>query len=54
MKRIALSILAAGVAAAVSAQTSAPAPATAGSAPAGVAIIDAQRLALESAPGKEA
>ena len=56
MKRIALSILAAGVAAAISAQTAAPAPgpATSGSAPAGVAIIDAQRLALESAPGKEA
>jgi outer membrane protein len=56
MKRIALSILAAGVAAAISAQTSAPAPgpATSGSASAGVAIIDAQRLALESAPGKEA
>ena len=56
MKRIALSILAAGVAAAISAQASAPAPgpATSGSAPAGVAIIDAQRLALESAPGKEA
>jgi len=56
MKRIALSILAAGVAAAISAQTAAPAPgpATSGSAPAGVAIIDAQRLALESAPGKDA
>ena len=56
MKRIALSILAAGIAAAISAQTAAPAPgpATSGSAPAGVAIIDAQRLALESAPGKEA
>jgi outer membrane protein len=56
MKRIALSILAAGVAAGISAQTSAPAtgPATAAAAPAGVAIIDAQRLALESAPGKEA
>jgi len=56
MKRIALSILAAGVAAAISAQTAAPAPgpATSGSASAGVAIIDAQRLALESAPGKEA
>jgi outer membrane protein len=57
MKRIALSILAAGVAAAMSAQTSAPAttaPATSASAPAGIAIIDAQRLALESAPGKEA
>ena len=56
MKRIAISILAAGVSAAISAQTAAPAPgpATSGSAPAGVAIIDAQRLALESAPGKEA
>ncbi len=57
MKRIALSILAAGFAAAMSAQTSAPAttaPATSASAPAGIAIIDAQRLALESAPGKEA
>jgi outer membrane protein len=56
MKRIALSILAAGVAASLSAQAAAPAPgpATSGSAPAGVAIIDAQRLALESAPGKEA
>jgi outer membrane protein len=52
MKRIALSILAAGVAAAMSAQTSAPP--TSGSAPPGIAIIDAQRLALESAPGKEA
>jgi Skp family chaperone for outer membrane proteins len=56
MKRIALSILAAGVAAGLSAQTTAPAPApaTSGSPSAGVAIIDAQRLALESAPGKEA
>ena len=52
MKRIALSILAAGVATAISAQTAVPA--ASGSAPAGVAIIDAQRLALESAPGKEA
>ena len=56
MKRIALSILAAGVAVGLSAQTTAPAPApaTSGSPSAGVAIIDAQRLALESAPGKEA
>ena len=57
MKRIALTILAAGVAAGLSAQTTAPATAaapTSGSGPAGIAIIDAQRLALESAPGKEA
>jgi len=52
MKRIALWILATGVAAAVTAQTASPAPA--GSAPPAIAIIDAQRLALESAPGKEA
>jgi Skp family chaperone for outer membrane proteins len=51
MKRIALWILATGVAGAVTAQT---APPPAGSAPAAIAIIDAQRLALESAPGKEA
>jgi len=57
MKRIALWILAAGVAAATTAQTTAPAtasPAPAGSAPPAIAVIDAQRLALESAPGKEA
>ena len=61
MRRTLLSMLAAGVAAAMAAQTAAPAnassaPAQAGS-PAstgGIAIIDAQRLALESAPGKEA
>jgi outer membrane protein len=57
MKRFALSILVAGVAAATAAQTSAPASspaAPAGSAATGIAIIDAQKLALESAPGKEA
>jgi Skp family chaperone for outer membrane proteins len=58
MKRFVFSILAAGVAAAMAAQTSAPpasSPAApAGSAATGIAIIDAQRLALESAPGKEA
>ena len=58
MKRFVLSILAAGVAAAMAAQTSAP-PASSPAAPAGaaasgIAIIDAQKLALESAPGKEA
>jgi outer membrane protein len=56
MKRIVFSILAAGFSAAMAAQTS---PATAspvspGAAPGAIAIIDAQRLALESAPGKEA
>ena len=63
MRRILLTTMAAGFAAAMTAQTTtapasvapAQAPATS-SAPAagGVAIIDAQRLALESAPGKEA
>jgi outer membrane protein len=57
MKRIVLSILAAGISAAMAAQTTSPAtasPASSGPAPGGIAIIDAQRLALESAPGKEA
>jgi outer membrane protein len=58
MKRFVLSILAAGVAAAMAAQTSAPATsspaAPTGSVATGIAIIDAQKLALESAPGKEA
>jgi outer membrane protein len=66
MRRILVSIAAAGVTAAMGAQTPAgsasapaqPAPAQAQSAPAapaaGIAIIDAQKLALESAPGKEA
>ena len=58
MKRFVLSILAAGVAAAMAAQTSAPpssSPASpSGPAASGIAIIDAQKLALESAPGKEA
>jgi outer membrane protein len=57
MKRIVLSILAAGISAAVAAQNSVPAtgsPASPGPVTGGFAIIDAQRLALESAPGKEA
>lgn len=59
MKRIALSILAAGAAAVGFAQTGATVPAAAAPAPAAgaapqIAIIQAQRLALESAPGKEA
>ncbi len=58
MKRIALSILTAGITAIAAAQTGAAAPA-AGAVPGGgfsgpVAIINSQRLALESAPGKEA
>ncbi|HYK41519.1 MAG TPA: OmpH family outer membrane protein [Thermoanaerobaculia bacterium] len=53
MKRFALSILAAGVAALATAQTGSPAPASAPAA-GSVAIINSQRLALESAPGKEA
>ena len=58
MKRIALSILSVGIAAVAAAQTGAAAPAPASGAHAGftgpVAIINSQRLALESAPGKEA
>jgi Skp family chaperone for outer membrane proteins len=57
MKRIALSILAAGVAAVVTAQAAAPAsaPTGAGAVPPGtIAVLNSQRLALESAPGKEA
>ncbi len=60
MKRIALSILAAGVTAIAAAQSGAAAPATSASASPGggvtgpIAIINSQRLALESAPGKEA
>jgi len=59
MRRILLSILAAGVSASLAAQTGAPAnastaPAQTGSSAGGIAVIDAQRLALESAPGKEA
>jgi outer membrane protein len=57
MKRIVLSILAAGISGAMAAQATAPAtasPASPGVAPGSIAIIDAQRLALESAPGKEA
>jgi outer membrane protein len=64
MKRIALSILAAGVAAVATAQTGSPAPAASAPAtapssapahgPGSIAIINSQRLALESAPGKEA
>jgi outer membrane protein len=51
MKRFVFSILAAGVAAAMAAQTSTPSTSLPA---AGIAIIDAQKLALESAPGKEA
>ncbi len=59
MRRIVLSILTAGVAAVAAAQTPAPAASSATGAPAGgspvlIGIINSQRLALESAPGKEA
>ncbi|HKA37460.1 MAG TPA: OmpH family outer membrane protein [Thermoanaerobaculia bacterium] len=64
MRRVLLTTMAAGFAAAMTAQTTAPAasaPAPAQASPSssavgtgGIAIIDAQRLALESAPGKEA
>jgi outer membrane protein len=56
MRPIVLSILAVCVAAAATAQTAVPASASpsSGGATSGIAIIDAQKLALESAPGKEA
>jgi len=58
MRRIVLAILTAGAATAAMAQTGAsPAPATgapAAAAAGGIGYIDSQRLALESAPGKEA
>lgn len=58
MKRIAFSILAVCVAAVATGQTAAPTTSSAApvsaAATGGIAIIDAQKLALESAPGKEA
>lgn len=53
MKRVVLSILAAGLAGFATAQTSAPA-ASAGTGAGQIVILNSQRLALESAPGKEA
>ncbi|HEY7369018.1 MAG TPA: OmpH family outer membrane protein [Thermoanaerobaculia bacterium] len=52
MKRIALTVLAASVAAPLLAQD--PAPANPSSSGVRVAIIDVQRLVMQSAPGKEA
>ena len=57
MKRVVLSILTVGLTAAAAAQTdpAAASPAAAsGSPPAQIAVLNSQRLALESAPGKEA
>ena len=54
MKRTVLAILTAGLAAAAGAQTAAPPTTSSSLAPGAVAYIDSQRLALESAPGKEA
>ena len=58
MKRMVLSLFAAGAAAVAAAQTAASAPATSsanpGAPPGTIGIINSQRLALESAPGKEA
>jgi Skp family chaperone for outer membrane proteins len=56
MRSIALSILALSAAVVSTAQTAVPASAapSSGAATSGIAIIDAQKLALESAPGKEA
>jgi Skp family chaperone for outer membrane proteins len=52
MKRIVLSLLTAGAAAVAVAQ--APVSAATGAPSAGIGVINSQRLALESAPGKEA
>lgn len=54
MKRIALSILTAGLTAVAAAQTGASPASVPASGPGSIAIINSQRLALESAPGKEA
>jgi Skp family chaperone for outer membrane proteins len=57
MKRIAFSILVVCFATVATAQTAVPAsaaPPASAAATSGIAIIDAQKLALESAPGKEA
>jgi outer membrane protein len=54
MKRVVLSILMAGLAAGASAQATSSPAAASGAAPGSVVILNSQRLALESAPGKEA
>ena len=55
MKSLVLSILTAALAALAAAQTTAPAAASAGPPPnTQVVVLNSQRLALESAPGKEA
>jgi Skp family chaperone for outer membrane proteins len=54
MKRTLLSIITAGAAAALAAQTSSAAPAVAAPSSLSIVVLNSQRLALESAPGKEA
>src|SRR5262249_21346537 len=54
MKRVLLSILTAGLATAAAAQNPPAAAAPPGPAPTQVVVLNSQRLALESAPGKEA
>lgn len=54
MKRILLSIIAAGATAALTAQTGSAASAAPASSTPMIAVLNSQRLALESAPGKEA
>ncbi len=54
MKRILLSIIAAGASAALLAQTGSAASAAPAAAVPMIAVLNSQRLALESAPGKEA
>jgi len=54
MKRVVLSILTAGLASVAAAQAPASPPAGGGPGPGQVVVLNSQRLALESAPGKEA
>jgi Skp family chaperone for outer membrane proteins len=54
MKRVVLSILTAGLASVAAAQSPASQPAAGGPGPGQVVVLNSQRLALESAPGKEA
>ncbi len=54
MKRVVLSILTAGLSAVAAAQAGSSTAASSGPGPGQIAVLNSQRLALESAPGKEA
>jgi outer membrane protein len=54
MKRVVLSILTAGLASVAAAQSPASPPAAGGTGAGQIVVLNSQRLALESAPGKEA